>query len=289
MVPAIDVVVVSYRSRDRLRRCVEPLAHADDVHVVVVDNASGDGSLNAVADLPVHRIPLDRNGGFSHGNNVGWRAGRSPLVLFLNPDAWIDVDALRQLARVFDDDRVGAAAPRIVDPEGHVHESQRRFPTLRGTWAWALFLHRLFPEVEELVRDEGAYRRPGSPDWVSGACILVRRSVLERIGGWDEGFFLYSEDTDLCRRIRDLGLDVRFEPAAVAFHEGGQSAPRTTLLPVLAASRLRYSTKHRGRLFAALERAGLALGALTHLVLARGGAAARKGHARSLVRIVSGG
>ena len=283
-VVAIDIVVVSYRSERTLRACVGPLAHVDGMHVFAVDNASGDGSLDSIADLPVTSIALDENRGFSHGNNVGIRAGDAPLVLFLNPDARIEPDALRRLARVLDDERVGAAAPKIVDDDGSLHFSQRRFPTLRATYARALFLHRLFPDVEELVRDPAAYEQPGSPDWVSGACVLVRRSLLERLGGWDESFFLYAEDIDLCRRIRDAGCDIRYEPAAVARHVGGVSAPRTGLLPVLTASRVRYARKHRGPLFTVLERAGLALGALTHLAAARGGIAARRGHARSLLR-----
>ena len=222
-VVAIDIVVVSYRSERTLRACVGPLAHVDGMHVFAVDNASGDGSLDSIADLPVTSIALDENRGFSHGNNVGIRAGDAPLVLFLNPDARIEPDALRRLARVLDDERVGAAAPKIVDDDGSLHFSQRRFPTLRATYARALFLHRLFPDAEELVRDPAAYEQPGSPDWVSGACVLVRRSLLERLGGWDESFFLYAEDIDLCRRIRDAGCDIRYERRARA---SSPSSPR---------------------------------------------------------------
>jgi GT2 family glycosyltransferase len=117
---------------------------------------------------------------------------------------------------------------------------------------------------------------------VSGACVLVRREALERIGGLDEGFFLYCEDKDLCKRLWDRGYEVRFEPDSVAQHEGGASAPRSALLPVLVASRVRYAHKHSGAHVALLERLGLALGALTHIVFSRGGSAVRFGHARSV-------
>jgi GT2 family glycosyltransferase len=130
------------------------------------------------------------------------------------------------------------------------------------------------------VRDPDAYDHAGTAEWLSGACLLLRRSALEEVDGLDEGFFLYCEDTDLCARLWDAGYEVVYEPAALCVHEGGASAPRASLLPVLAASRIRYARKHAGRAEAALQRTGIALGALTHVVLSRGGR--RAGHARAL-------
>ena len=282
----VDVVVVSYNSLDELRVCVEPLSRLEDVNVIVVDNASSDGSLESVTDLPVTAIALGANGGFAHGCNEGWRAGGSPYVLLLNPDARIDAISLRTLAAVLDaDPTVGAVAPRIVDAAGELDHSQRREPRLRSTYAQAFFLHRLFPRAgwtDELVRDPVAYERPGSPEWVSGAALMLRRDVLAELDGLDEGFFMYGEDIDLCRRLRAAGHGLRFEPAATVVHAGGASAPRPALLPVLASSRLRYAAKHRGRTVAALERLGIALGAATHALVGRGGLSERRGHARAL-------
>lgn len=281
----VDVVVVSYNSGSKLRGCVEPLARLADVHVVVVDNDSSDGSLETVADLPVRRIATGRNGGFAFGCNAGWRASSSPFVLFLNPDARMTEESLRRLVEALErDDSIAIAGPKLLEEDGSLALSQRRFPRLRSTYAHALFLHRLFPLAawaSELVRDPAAYEMAGSPDWVSGACLLARRNVLEQLGGWDEGFFLYCEDKDLCRRARDLGYDVLYVPDAVAEHEGGASMPRTSLLPVLASSRVRYARRHRGAAAAAAERFGIALTALTHVAVTRGGRAARAGHARA--------
>lgn len=280
------MVIVSYNSRDQLRASVEPLLTLDDVHVIVVDNASPDRSLEAVEGLPLTAIQLSRNGGFSHGVNAGWRAGSAPYVLLLNPDARIDGDSLVTLAGVLDErDEVGGVAPRIVHTDGSVDYSQRRFPRLRSTFAQALFLHRVFPQAswtDEVVRDADAYEQRGAPDWVSGACILLRRTALEELDGLDEGFFMYAEDIDLCRRLRAHGYELLFEPTAVVVHEGGASAPRASLLPVLAASRVRYAKKHRSAAGAFAERLGVALGALTHLAVGKGGGAARAGHARAL-------
>jgi N-acetylglucosaminyl-diphospho-decaprenol L-rhamnosyltransferase len=287
----VDVVVVSYNSREHLRDCVEPLVSLPGVHVVVVDNASTDRSLQAVDDLPLEAVALDQNRGFAHGCNVGWRVGNAPFVLFLNPDATIDSASLARLVDALERaPGAGAVAPRIVHGDGTLDYSQRRFPRLRSTYAQAVFLHRLFPHAtwtDEVMREPHAYSRPASPDWVSGACLLIDRSVLEELRGLDEGFFMYCEDIDLCRRLRSAGHTLLFEPEATAVHEGGASAPRASMLPILAASRIRYAEKHRGRLFAFLERAGIGLGALTHLLVSKGGRTMRLGHARALRVAVS--
>jgi GT2 family glycosyltransferase len=282
----IDVVVVSYNSRRRLRECVGTLATHAEFRVVVVDNASADHSLEAIGDLSVHSVALARNHGFGYGCNVGWRHGAAPYVLFLNPDARISPeDALRLMSRLEGDATAAAAAPRI-ETDGELDFSLRRFPRLRSTYAQAFFLHRLVPRAawaDEVIRDRAVYDAPGSPEWVSGACILVRRDALEEIGGFDERFFLYCEDKDLCRRLRDKGFDICYVPEARAHHEGGASAPRTDLYPVLARSRVIYAHKHETRFVALLESLGVALKSATHVVVARGGLAPRKGHARSLL------
>jgi GT2 family glycosyltransferase len=283
----VDVVVVSYHSRETLRGCVEELAAADGIHVIVVDNASSDGSLETIRDLPVTRIAERVNAGFSHGCNAGWRAGAAPYVVFLNPDARITPESVETLARVLETERrVGVVAPRIDDSDGGLDLSQRRFPRLRSTFAHAFFLNRVLPEASwtsELVTERAAYERTSSPDWVSGACLMTRRDLLESLGGWDDGFLLYCEDQDLCRRVRDAGFDVRFEPAAAVRHEGGASAPRTALTPVLAASRVRYARKHHGPVHALLERIGIAVSSCTHMVVTRSGRAGRVGHAQALL------
>jgi N-acetylglucosaminyl-diphospho-decaprenol L-rhamnosyltransferase len=286
----VDAVVVSYNSGRHLRACVQPLTRIDGVRVFVIDNASTDDSVAVVADLPADVLALSENNGFGAGCNAGWRRGEAPLVLFLNPDASIDENSLRRLAAVLDaEPGVGLVGPRIIEADGSLAFSQRRFPRLRSTYARAVFLHRIFKRAlwaDELIRDPAAYQTPASPDWVSGACMLVRRSVLEEIGGFDERFFLYCEDKDLCRRVREAGYDIRYEPGATIHHHGGASAPRAGLLPVLARSRVAYARKHLGRVRAAMETGGVALNALTHAVVARGGREKRAGHLSALAAVL---
>ena len=136
-VALVDVVVVSYNSREHLRAAVEPVSNDTNYHGIVVDNGSSDGSVDSVADLPL-TIIRSENLGFAHGCNLGWRAGEAPFVLFLNPDATIDRNSVLRLVRVTEDPAVGAAAPKIVHPDGGLHYSQRRFPRLRSLYAQAL-------------------------------------------------------------------------------------------------------------------------------------------------------
>jgi N-acetylglucosaminyl-diphospho-decaprenol L-rhamnosyltransferase len=281
----IGVVVVSYNSSHQLRACVEPLASEPSIQVVVVDNASIDNSPATVADLPVQVIRLNRNLGFGGGCNVGWRATPAANVLFLNPDAQMSPDAVIQLADVLERTSAGAVAPRIVDKSGVLEWSLRRFPKVRSIYGQALFAHRLFPQahwVDEVIREPERYESEAPCDWASGACLLVRRDMLEQIEGFDEGFFMYSEDVDLCRRLWDLDRSVVYTPRVVCTHAGGASAPRWRLLRVLADSRIRYARKHFGRCRSTAYRAGVALSAFTH-VLASRGLRKRLGHAWALL------
>jgi N-acetylglucosaminyl-diphospho-decaprenol L-rhamnosyltransferase len=270
-VTTVDVVVVSYNSRAHLRSCVEPLADIGDLRVIVADNASPDSSLEAISDLPVTTLQLERNGGFSYGCNHGYRAGEAPYVLFLNPDAQMDEDSIRALVAVLEAaPNVAMAGPRMLDAAGGLILTRRRFPRAATSFARALFLNRLLPRTSELIPDEdGLYDRPGRCDWISGACMLARRSVLEQLGGFDEGFFLYCEDKDLAKRMHDAGYEVAYEPSALCIHQEGGSEPRPRLYGVLTTSRVRYARKHGGRVAAAVERVGLGLLALTRIAVSR--------------------
>jgi GT2 family glycosyltransferase len=278
---SVDVVVVTYNSAEVVGEAVRPLLGQEGVHVIVVDNASSDDTLQSLSKLPVEVLALEKNGGFAHGCNAGWRSGTSPYVLFLNPDAQLRPDALATLVSALEQDaRLGIVAPRIEEPGGALDYSLRRFPRVRSAFAQALFLHRLFPAapwVDEVIRDREFYEREQRVEWVSGACFLARRTALQAVGGLDESYFHYSEDVDLCARIWAAGLEVGYVPSALAIHEGGASAPRAALLGILAASRIRYAARHQGNAAALLMRVSIALGALGRLPTGQ-----RAGHLKAL-------
>lgn len=278
--PLVDVVVVAHRSRDVLRDCVEPLAAWPRARVVAVDTDSGDGALETVADLGVETVQAPRNGGFGYGCNLGVRLGGAPWLCFLNPDVRIepgDVELLaRRLAR---EPRAAVVGPRIEDERGRLQPSRRRFPRLRSTIATALFLQRLAPRstwADEVEHDPAAYLQAGPVDWLTGACLLVRRDSFEAVGGFDEGYFLYSEEIDLSRRLRDRGMATLYEPAARCTHAGGGSAPRAALLAAQLRSRVRYAAIHEGTANARLTALAMALFSLVRVPLSvgRGGQAA---------------
>jgi N-acetylglucosaminyl-diphospho-decaprenol L-rhamnosyltransferase len=284
--PLVDVVIVAYNSAPELPGCVSALTPHERVNVIVVDNASPDDTEAALEGLDATLVRAGRNGGFAAGTNLGARTGSAPYVLLLNPDARLAPADLDALIAVLDaEPGTAIAAPRILEEDGSLAFSQRRFPRRRSTFAQALFLHRLWPNADwadELVRDPDAYTRAGAPDWVSGACLLIRRSVLEQLGGLDESFFLYCEDIDLCARTREAGWDIRFAPAATAHHEGGASAPREQLMAVLARNRVVYARKHGDVASARAEAAGVALGHVTHALTSVLHPAARRGHLLAL-------
>jgi N-acetylglucosaminyl-diphospho-decaprenol L-rhamnosyltransferase len=268
---AVDLVVVAYNSRDTLRSCVEPLAQLPWVNATVVDNACPQRSWKTVADLDVGIVHSPRNGGFASGCNLGMANGTADFVLLLNPDAHLDAESLESLVAALEEQPdLGAVGPRIVEAGGELVWSQRRFPRLRSSFAQALFLQRVAPRAswtDEVIRDEQVYERPNTPDWLSGACLVLRREALESLGGLDEGFFLYSEETDLFRRMRGAGLRAGYVPGAAAYHAGGASAPRSTTRGIEARSRVRYARKHHGAAVALLEAIAIAIGAVTHAVV----------------------
>ena len=286
-------MIVSYRSRATLRGCVEPLAAMPRLHVTVVDNASPDDSLETIADVEgVDVVRAPRNGGFAYGCNLGVARGSAPLLLFLNPDARIDAASLDALVTAMrSDPRAALVGPRILDDHGSLAWSVRRFPRLRSTFAKALFLHRVWPRArwtDELVRDPAVYERAGTAEWLSGACMLVRRDAYEALGGFDEGLFLYCEDTDLCLRLWQAGHTVRFEPAALVHHVGGASSGAGETQAIAARSRVYYARKHRGRIAAGLESAGVALDEATHAAAALTRPATRRGHVAALRAVLAG-
>jgi len=261
-------VVVAYRSSECLRMCVEPLAGVDGVRVFVADNGCPEDSTTTVADLPVEIVRMGGNRGFGAACNVAAARGEGETILFLNPDAQIEPDALGPLLRAA---RAGAGGPLITSGTDEIHLSVRRDPRLASTFAEALFLHHLVPRASwatELVRDGYDVCHPA--EWLSGAALCVDRAAFERVGGFDERLFLYSEDADLCRRLRDAGYSVTFEPASVARHQGGASAPAPGQAALKAYARIRYARIHEHGLRYACFRIGFVLYELMRLPVALG-------------------
>lgn len=281
----VDVVVVTYNSRDEIRDCVSPLAADPTLNVIVVDNASGDGTPEVIQDLELTVIRNPGNRGFGSACNTGWAAGSAPFVLFLNPDARVDPASIHELAdSLANDERAGIVGPQIRNADGTIQASQRRFPSHAASFAHAFFLHRVLPRTRLSfdISNPREYESVRHPDWVSGACLLIRRELLELVGGFDERFFMYCEDMDICRQARSAGLAVRYEPSVVVQHAGAASAPRAHMVATMIRSRLLYARKHRTWLGYQVERLAIALDSLTHALVTTQGPEARRLYLNSL-------
>lgn len=210
----VDVVVVTYESGHHLAACLEPLA-AEGVRVIVVDNDSSDGSVDVARAAGAEVIANSDNRGFAAAANQGARAGHGDVIVFLNPDAITSAQTIAYLAwRVLADATVGVAGARLSHPDGRPQRSQWPYPGPRDQWRAVIG------------------RAPAEPDgFVVGALLAVRRDVFEQLGGFDESFWLYGEEADLCRRAADRGLKVVLVDGAHAVHVGGASSapgsPRT--------------------------------------------------------------
>jgi N-acetylglucosaminyl-diphospho-decaprenol L-rhamnosyltransferase len=273
----VAVVVVNYNAGEHLARCVSSVVQASaglTVDLLVVDNASHDGSARAAAERTpqVRLVENATNRGLSAAWNQGARAVDAPWILFLNPDAEVcdgDLVALVDAGRGRPD--VAVLGPVIRNPDGTVYESGRPFPGVLQAVGHA-FLGPFAPgnRFTRAYRQTGWDRRTEREvDWVSFAAMLIRRSAFEEVGCFDEGFWLYGEELDLCTRLRDAGWKVLATPVLEVVHVGGVSTGRSRRTHLMHSQGVfRYYRKHRaaGWRRAALPFAWAALRARAELV-----------------------
>jgi N-acetylglucosaminyl-diphospho-decaprenol L-rhamnosyltransferase len=255
---SVDAVIVNWNSRSQLRECVAALDQSDGaerLNVVVIDNASTDGSTEGLA---VERAFLDlvlnpENRGFAAACNQGAKRGTAPFLLFLNPDVLVKHDTVASAARYLIDpvhSGVGIVGIQLLDGEDRVQRCCARAPNAATMLLRTLFLDRLCPSLVPphfLTEWDHCDTRP--VDQVMGAFLLIRRQLFEGLEGFDERFFLYYEDVDLCVAAREAGWSVVHYAGAQAFHEGQgtTSAVKDRRLFHHVSSRVEYCAKYHGR------------------------------------------
>jgi GT2 family glycosyltransferase len=233
------------------------------LETVVVDNGSTDGTVELVRErFPGVTLVEQENRGLAAGWNRGLEATSAPYVLLLNADAWLEPAAIARLAAYLDaHPDVAWVAPRLRYPDGRLQRSVRGFPTLWRLATEFLFLRKLAPRTRLLNAfyagdfDHGSEREA---EWIMGACFLLRRAAVDEVGPADEGFFLFSEETDWCWRLREAGWKVVFLPEAEATHVLG-AAHGGRMFDELVRSQLRFLAKHRGEAYARRARTLLRL------------------------------
>ena len=262
MLPGLSIVIVTFNSGAHIDACLESLVEhppAVDYEIVVVDNASTDGSSAAIRALwtGVRVIDAGANLGFARANNLGIRQSFSRLILLLNPDTIVPAGSIDALIAALDARPDAAlAGPRLVDGDGRAELSfgvmssplaeLRQKTLVRGH-------DRRISAISTYV--ERLTRRPRDVDWVSGACMLVRRADAEAAGLMDERYFMYAEDVDFCAAVRARGRTVLFAPSAEVVHLRGKSRATAFAVTELAyrRSQIAFYEKHHPRWTPALR------------------------------------
>jgi GT2 family glycosyltransferase len=254
----LSIIIVNWNTRDLLTRCLQSVYDTMsnlDFEVIVVDNASNDGSQAMVRQRfpQVRLIENDQNVGFASANNQALTVSQGHYSLLLNSDTVVLPHALEKMAQFADaHSEAGIIGCRLLNSDGSLQKSWASFPTF-----WSEVLGRNFRVRRRVEGEPLAYE----VDWVGGACLLVQPAAINEVGLLDESFFMYSEETDWCFRMRRQGWKVYYLPGVEVIHLGGGSASRAnaTQLVRLYDSKIRFFRKHYGARQTSLLRYGLAV------------------------------
>lgn len=273
----VSVLIVSWNTRDLLAACLESLyAHVGDlvIEIIVVDSASSDGTVEMIQrHFPQVRLYAQtENIGFTRGNNLALGEAAGRYLLLLNPDTRVLPGALSAMKAYLDAHTdVGIVGPHTLNPDGTTQSTKRRFPTLltgifESTWLQG-FAPRAVMEryyAADLHNDTAS-----DVDWVQGSAMMARRELAEQIGGLDEGFVMYSEELDWCKRAKLAGWRVVYLPTAQIIHYGGKSAEQAGERTHIhfQQSKLRYFRKYHGQAAAQFLRVVLLLNYFVQLCI----------------------
>lgn len=255
----VSIIIVNWNARDLLRACLESIYRETQgvrFEVIVVDNVSSDGSVEMLrGDFPsVRSIASDFNRGFAGGNNVGMQASTGRYLFLLNPDTVVRDNAIAEMVRFADaHPEAGVIGPRVLNPDGTLQRSCFLFPSVLNLFLSTFWLYKLSPKSRFFGREFMSWcdmTQACPVEVVSGCCMLVRREAYRRVGGMDEAYFMYFEETDWCYRMRDAGWKIVYTPSAEITHWGGTCTEKvkSDMMAQHTASLLLFFRKHRGRL-----------------------------------------
>lgn len=290
--PSVSLVIVTYNSGRLLPELFQSvpaaLAGTRGHEIVVVDNASGDETLETVRTLcpSAKVVARDTNGGYAAGVNAGIKASRATdAVLILNPDIRLRPGCVAALLARLRQPGVGIAVPRILGEDGRTQHSLHRSPSVLRAWGEAILGGTLaghIPMLGETIVDDTSYSRPTSAAWASGAAMMISTQCIRAVGAWNEPFFLYSEETEYCLRAGDAGFKVQLEPDAEVIHIGGEMTSSPRLWAMQAWNRVRLYRSRHGRSASLVFQAGVVVNEA--LRAARGS----KIHRAGLASVLSG-
>lgn len=270
----LSILIVSWNTRDLLAQCLASIAAnppAAEFEIIVVDNASTDGSVDMVRErFPLVRLlGLERNVGFAGGNNQAIDISRGRYLLFLNPDTVVQPGAIETLVNFMDNTpATGAAGSMLLNPDGTLQLSCYPAPTL-GRELWRLFHLDAFQPLALYPMSRWPTDSPRAVDTVQGASFIVRRDVVDGVGAFDESFFMYSEEVDWCLRIRRAGWQIYWVPGSRVIHYGGQSTRQipTAMFLQLYRAKVQYFRKHYGAFHSLAYKGELLLASAARLAM----------------------
>ncbi|MDA9409916.1 glycosyltransferase [Bradyrhizobium sp. CCBAU 45384] len=265
----LSIVIVTYNSAAVLPGLLNSLPAGlegiGQFQTIVVDNDSTDSSVDLALAHPIRAkvLRMGRNAGYAAAINAGAAvAAPDADLLILNPDVRLLPGAARVLVDRLRDPSIGVAVPRILAEDGSTRWSLRREPSVMRAWADAVLGGRLAGRIGkgEMIGDPAMYDRDGPIEWATGAIVAVAARTRRVVGDWDESFFLYMEEVDYLRRVRECGFSVAYAPQAQAVHIEGEYGENPRLSALLAVNRIRYHRRHHGPLSTALLRLGIIVG-----------------------------
>lgn len=265
----LSIIIVTYNSAAVLPGLLDSLPSGlegiKQFETIVVDNDSHDKTVDIARAHPVQPrvIQMGRNAGYAAAINAGV-ATVSPEadLLILNPDVRLDAGTARLLVDRLRNPSVGVAVPRILNEDGTINWSIRREPSIATAWTDAILGGTIAARigVGEMVGNRRCYDREGPIDWATGAILAVSARIRDIVGDWDESFFLYMEEVDYMRRVRECGFSVVYVPEAQSMHIGGEYRENAFLYGILSANRIRYHRRHHGPISTAIFRLSIILG-----------------------------
>lgn len=243
----LSIIIVTYNQFDKVRACLSSVlaSHLNGItyEIIVVDNASPEGDIKSLSlDFPgVKFISSPVNLGMGAGNNLGARSAAGDFLLILNPDTELHNNAIKvMLDHLKSDAQSGIIGPKLIYPDGERQTSCYQFPNLLMPFFRRTFLGRLMPRYlhSYLMTDSDFDEVQKVEGWIMGSCLMLRADLFRKLGGFDERFFMYFEDTDLCKRISRSGLDVIYQPNAVVIHHHGRASAKNHWLWSILTNRM---------------------------------------------------
>ncbi|HKL17173.1 MAG TPA: glycosyltransferase family 2 protein [Patescibacteria group bacterium] len=255
----LSIIIVNWNVKPLVHRCIGSIfknLKNINFEIIVIDNNSQDGSKDLLKKLNKERQRLkiilnNKNIGFAAANNMGLKKAEGEFILFLNPDTEVRPNSVKKMIKKLESNKdIGLIGPKMISVSGKTQSSVRKFPSVLSQAIIFLKLHHIFtklPVLKNYFQSDFNYDKEAEVEQVMGAAMMTKKDILKRVGYWDESYFLWFEDIDLCKKIKDAGWKVIYTPEAEVFHHGGESFDQVFSLKkqrIYNKSAIYYFKKH---------------------------------------------